>query len=140
VPLDGSVDITRHGVTSEGKGDVSWQAIFDELCDGEDVELDLAYLDADGNITGRHYVEVVGAGTILGIPYIQHVSDHLQSDVDPLDNLGTGQVDFEWLIGDLALNSFARIDQIIVQSYVPEPGSLLGLLMLPVVARVRPRR
>lgn len=142
VLLDGDNDLTRHGVTSTGKGKVSWQAIFDELNDGEDVEIDLVYVDILGNVLGRHYVEVVGAGTVLGVPYIQHVSDHLQTDSDPLDNMGTGVVDFEWMIGTFALNSFAYIDQMIVQSPVPEPATavLAAIGVAAGLSRMRRKR
>ena len=47
-------------------------------------------------------VNVVGAGTILGVPWIAHISDHDQSDTDLppdlRDNRGTGFVDFTFLI------------------------------------------
>ena len=46
-------------------------------------------------------VNVVGAGWILGAPWIAHVSDHVQSDLDLppdlKDNEGAGTVDFTFL-------------------------------------------
>jgi hypothetical protein len=125
ISLDGSKKLDRHGISSDGKGNVSWQAIFNELLDGEDVELDIVYYNAAGAIAGRHYVEVIGAGIIGGIPYIQHISDHLQTDKDANDTKGTGKIDFEWMIGDMLVQSKGRVDQIIVESPIPEPATAL---------------
>ena len=122
VPLNGGANYTFAGVTSIGAGatfDINW--IIGELRNGADVELDLFYRRG-----GRHYVEVVGAGFILGQPFLLHVSDKAQCsfwagrwNIDPLDILGTNDVDFEWIDNPTAFayNSNAWIDQIISQTY-----------------------
>lgn len=113
--------------------DINWELIKKEIEHGEDVELDLHYKD-----DGRHYVEVTGFGMILGVPFFTHVSDHLQTDEDPGDKLGTDKVDFEWLIGNRALNSNAEIDEVITES-VPEPLAML-LMGLSIMAFLPFRR
>jgi hypothetical protein len=104
---------------------INWEWIHQEIEHGEDVELDLWY---QGPNDGRHYVEVTGVGAILGMPFITHVSDHVQSDKDANDNKGTNKVDFEWMIGNRVLNSNAIVDEVISES-VPEPTSLLLLCL-----------
>lgn len=219
VVLDGNANVTRNGVTSNGRGrTVTWDFIDSEIKRGEDVELDIWFqragalsvkadkgtnmvtvqnangvcpdqaspiiLDAgtaneetrratnvvnngDGTCTvtldanlandhaansssdffaGRHYVNVVGAGKILGVPYIQHISDHDQTDTDPTDTKGTKKVDFAFLtpggmlIDLLDPNWNGMIDQVITES-IPEPGSLwllgFGLLGLARFGRTR---
>jgi len=138
IPLDGTKDITLHGVTSRGAGaTATWAFICGELQRNEDVELDIHF---DGG--GRHYVNVIGCGMILGVPYIKHISDHAQTDVDPTDELGTDKVDFAFMIGadlihpepELA-NWDGTVDQVISES-IPNPSALvlvgtgfLGLLL-----------
>jgi len=100
---------------------INWEWLLQEIKDGEDVELDLWY---QGPNDGRHYVEVTGVGMILGVPFFTHVSDHVQSDQDAEDNKGTDKVDFEWMIGRMALNSNAIVDEVISES-VPEPNTIL---------------
>ncbi|MCC6679307.1 MAG: PEP-CTERM sorting domain-containing protein [Phycisphaeraceae bacterium] len=133
--LDGDDDYTAHGVTSEGQGALTWAWIQNELANGEDVELEFYYVNG-----GAHYVEVTGAGTILGVPFITHVSDQAQTDVDANDNKGTDKVQFDFLVlkaGKLFLtNENAYALQAISQSIkeVPEPATALlatgGLLMM----------
>lgn len=125
-PLNGGADYTSMGVTSQGAGasfDIDW--ILMELMDGEDVEMDLHFLDDPAtpeNEEGRHYVEVAGGGRILGMPFLLHLSDSVQSDKDPADTLGTNHVDFDWITNatGFAHNSNATIDQIISQSFLAE--------------------
>lgn len=69
IPLDSTEDVTRHGVTSVGKGAISWDAICDEIKDGEDVELDMQYF-VDGIPDGRHYVAVI----MRARAYVSHLS------------------------------------------------------------------
>lgn len=124
VALTGTEDLTRHGVTSEGKGaTVTWEWILSELEAGEDVEIDLHYRRGGG----RHYVNVIGAGMILGVPYIRHISDHIQTDKDPRDRKGTNKVDFEFMVGDFVTQSNATVDQALSESIktsAPEPVTL----------------
>ncbi|HEX9945699.1 MAG TPA: hypothetical protein VGG03_27130, partial [Thermoanaerobaculia bacterium] len=135
-PLNGGANYTHMGVTSQGAGanfDIDW--ILMELMNGEDVEMDLHYQDNPATTRiekGRHYVEVVGGGRILGMPFLLHLSDKQQSsfrtgpmplDRDPQDKLGTkGPPDFEWIKNatGFARNSYALIDQVISQSFMAE--------------------
>ena len=128
--LEGGADFTRHGLTSAGKGSaIDFKFIFDELAKGEDLEL--GYLGPGGG----HFVEVTGAGRILGVPWITYVSDHDHTD----DTKGTGKVDFSFLSGTRLVNEKDTPDIALVlsQSAVPEPSTftilsigLLGLLKL----------
>lgn len=144
--LDGDIDYDHAGLTAEGHGavfDIDW--ILQELEDGEDVEMDLYYQPDPPD--GRHYVQLVGGGRILGMPFLLHSSDKEQNsyreddpltmedesfDFDPFDLFGTDDIDFEWINPDtgLAMNSNAIIDQVISESVIPEPisaGALVGL-------------
>jgi hypothetical protein len=85
-------------VTSMGLGDpVTFAGLFQEICDGEDVELGFLYKGGGG-----HRVELVGAGTILGVPWVAHTSDYVQSHTDNDDGIdndeGTDRVDFSFFI------------------------------------------
>jgi hypothetical protein len=97
-------------VTSTGLGAmVTAAALLQEIRSGEDVELGFLYVNGGG-----HRVEVVGAGRILGVPWVAYQSDSKQSNTDNAaqgdqipDNEGTGQVDFSFLVdtdGDGRLN------------------------------------
>jgi hypothetical protein len=120
--VDGTKNITRHGVTSSGNGaKVTWEWLCEEIKKGQDVEVDIHF---SGPNDGRHYVNVVGCGKILGKPYITHVSDHAQTDVDPNDNKGTDKVDFAWMDDDLLdhprlANWNGRVDQALSESVKP---------------------
>jgi PEP-CTERM motif len=141
-------NITRHGITSQGSGTASFDFIRNEIRAGEDVEIDISFAckDAAGNNTFcRHYVNVTGAGTILGVPFITHVSDFAQSDVDPMDNMGTTRIDFDWVTGGNNLPRWgnANIDQVISES-VPEPATLAmiggALIAIALLRRERQSR
>jgi hypothetical protein len=69
--LPGGANFTRHGLTSTGNGSTTADFIIKEICDGEDVEL--GYTNPDGS---GHWVNVVKAGRINGVPFIGYVSDH----------------------------------------------------------------
>lgn len=89
--------------TSTGLGDtVTFDRLYQEICDGEDVELGFLY---EGG--GGHRVEVLGAGRILGVPFVVHQSDYKQSNRDNLpppagdgipDNEGLDRADFSFLV------------------------------------------
>lgn len=98
--------------TSWGQGTtVTADFIINEIKKGEDLELGFLYVGGGG-----HRVQVVAAGTILGIPFVLHQSDYKQSDTDNApppagdginDNEGTDRVDFSFLVdtdGDGSLN------------------------------------
>jgi len=90
--------------------------------------------------TCRHYVEVTGAGTILGAQWITTVSDQLQGQAG-----GTNTTQFDWVTGTNGIPTFgagAVIDQVISES-TPEPGTLaligLSLLAMGGIRRYRAR-
>ena len=151
--LDGTTDYTANNVTAAGKspagGGVTFDWILKELQHGEDVEIDISFQcgvdEHDEPQYCRHFVEVTGAGYILGIPYITHLSDHAQTDEDPNDTEGTDQLDFDFVklnnkgvITSLPGWENATIDQAISES-VPEPGTLL-LICSAILALVWWRR
>lgn len=135
----GGGDFTAAGLTSHGNGAAPTAAfIQQEICAGEDVELGFIYANGSG-----HWVDVTGAGSILGVPWITYKSDHNQAD----DTLGTTKTDFSFLINtdtDTLLNLVNEGSkpnaQIVVsesltpQSNVPEfPGSAALLLFPPLL-------
>lgn len=84
----GGGDFTAAGLTSKGNGAApTADFIISELCAGEDVELGFIYAK------GGHWVELTGAGKILGVPWITYKSDHDQTS----DTKGTSQTDFSFL-------------------------------------------
>ncbi len=132
------------GITAMSQGTPSFAFIQSELAAGEDVEIDIRFpcTAADGSqTTCRHYVEVTGAGTILGQEWITHVSDQQQGMAGGVDT-----TQFDWVTGDNLLPGWgagAEIDQVISESVTPEPGTLvligLGLVAVAGVARRRNR-
>jgi len=85
----GGGDFMAAGLTSHGNGAAPTSSfILSEVCAGEDVELGFIYARGGG-----HWVEITGAGSILGVPWITYVSDHDQTN----DANGTGKVDFSFL-------------------------------------------
>ena len=138
--LDGSSDYSSHGVTSSGQGDtVIWDWIRSEIAHGEDVELEFQFRSG-----GAHYVDVTGVGTILGVPFITHVSDQIQTDADPDDTRGTKTVQFDFMLGTYLTSEHADVVQAISESVVPEPSTygLIGAAVLGLAVwlrRCRPR-
>lgn len=139
---------TDYGVTATNQGNPSFAFIQSELAAGEDVEFDINYLcPASGQYTsngvvkmctpgtsiGRHYVEATGAGSILGVNFITQISDEQQGVAG-----GTNTIEFDQVINGNQLPGEgpggAVIDQVISESVVPEPGTVLligsGLLFL----------
>lgn len=100
VGLPGGGNFTAHGLLSFGMGNApSAEFLIEEVSLGEDVEL--AYRWAKGG----HFVVIVGAGRILGVPWIAYRSDHTQSNTDAVlppdaidNNEGTGLTDFSFLV------------------------------------------
>jgi hypothetical protein len=92
------------------QGSLSFAFIQSEIAKGEDVEIDIRYRNG-----GRHYVEVTGAGTILGVPWITHVADQHQDN----NAAGTDSVQFDFVLnGDQRPmeGNGAIIDQVISES------------------------
>jgi hypothetical protein len=73
-------------------GKVTWEWIYEEIKNGEDVELLIGYEDDKGEFTGGHAVRVYGAGKIVGCPYVLYKHDALQTDQDLDDNDGLEEV------------------------------------------------
>jgi hypothetical protein len=85
----GTGDIHEANGVSKDRGPlVTAEFIINEICRGQNVELDWAYPGGGG-----HTVDVVAAGLTGGKPWIKYLSDHLQTNRDPTDSLGTTQVD-----------------------------------------------
>jgi hypothetical protein len=128
--IDGTKNVTRHGFTSYGKGaKVTWDWLCQEIKKGEDVEIDIHF---SGPGDGRHYVNVIGCGKILGKPYITHISDHAQTDEDPNDALGTDKLDFAWMLNNRLDHPFlanwnGEVDQAISESVCECPGCITGI-------------
>ncbi len=140
---------TDYGVTAVNQGAPSFAFIQSELAAGEDVEFDIVYLcpasgqytGSDGSIVrcvagtsiGRHYVEATGAGSILGVNFITQISDEEQGQDGGTDNIRFDQVvNGNQLPGEGPGGAY--IDQVISESVVPEPGTVVligaGLLFL----------
>jgi hypothetical protein len=125
----GANNVTFSGLTSFGQGAVVQPSfIFNEIKRGEDVELAYAYPPFGMN--GAHAVNVIGAGSILGIPWILYRSDHNQGVVG-----GTGAVDFSFILPQAAgaqpLLKYGYGDggsayRVVTES-IPEPASILLL-------------
>jgi hypothetical protein len=114
----GTGNVTVNGVTAVNRGAVNFASILSEIQAGEDVELDIVYPNG-----GRHYVEVTGAGSILGVNWITTVSDTLQNGSTD----GVESVQFDFVTGNNLLpleGNGAYIDQVISES-TPEPATVL---------------
>jgi len=134
------------GIAAMSHGTPTFDFIQSELAAGEDVEVDIRFpcTDSNGNPTGetcRHYVEITGAGTILGQQWISSVSDQEQGQAG-----GTDTTQFDWVSGASALPGWgdgAEIDQVISESVTPEPGTMmligLGLICVAGARRFRKR-
>lgn len=118
------------------------QWILDELKDGEDVEIRIGW-----DTGGGHFVDLIGGGTIFGVPWIAWAHDADQKKVG-----GTGLLDggYVWtpVVGDTnrivnfvgGKASYGTIDFAASESYVPEPsGALLALLGVAAIAQRRRR-
>ena len=94
----GAQNYTWVGLTSTGQGTkVDPNFIFNEVSAGSAVEYDAVWYNRLGQPLGGHVMDIIGAGSTAGRPWIQYVSDHLQTNQDPTDRLGTLQVDFSYL-------------------------------------------
>jgi hypothetical protein len=80
--LDSTKVMDPGGMNPMDKGKPTFDFILSEINRGEDVKIGYKVPGGDG-----HAVEVVGAGYILGKPYILYESDHLQTPMDQNDNM-----------------------------------------------------
>jgi len=143
----GGADYKAYGLTSHANGTtITAKFIQSEICAGEDVELGVLWKN------GGHFIELTGAGTILGVPWITYKHDHVQGD----NTKGTTGTDFSFLIDtdkDGRLNlvneggspnlAFLITQSLAPQTNVPEmPATAAPLLLLglPLLAAVRRRR
>jgi len=86
------------GLTSTGQGTkVDPNFIINEVTANSAVEYDGVWTNGLGQPLGGHVMDIVGAGTTAGRPWIMYVSDHLQTNDDPTDRFGTDKVDFSYL-------------------------------------------
>ena len=86
------------GLTSTGQGvKVDPNFIFNEVQANSAVEYDAVLFNGFGEAAGGHVMDIIGAGTTNGKPWIMYVSDHLQTNVDHYDQFGTTSVDFSYL-------------------------------------------
>lgn len=121
----GGGDFTRHGITSEGKGNrVTWEFIMHEIEHGEDVELGWSYPGGGG-----HWVTLTGAGKIKGVPFVTYLHDALQTSDDPNDSKGLlpGFTYLEDTDGDGMLNARSafgnpEVDIVVSESPKASPG------------------
>ncbi len=138
----GGGDVSHHGLTSHGQGaaiDIDW--IITQIENDEDVEMGYSF----GG--GGHFVEITGAGRVLGLPWITYRSDHQQSDVDQddpttpgideTDTRGTDKIDFTFLWGNGMLFEPGNAEMaFVISQSIPEPTSL-SLLTLGVLVLIR---
>src|SRR5262249_26043610 len=128
--------------------------INQEIVAGEDVEL--GYLNPP-LVGGGHFVEVVCSGHVLGVPFIVHRSDQLQTNVDLADALGTTGAQFAFLVdsaGDGRVNMVGdpntpNVELVIAESPVNGIPALtswgemllvLGLASAAMAVMIRKRR
>jgi len=79
--INGNEDISFQGVTSYGQGtSISTDFIINEIKEGHAVALAWASFGQAGKQTGAHMVQLVAAGKILGVPFIQYLDDKSQGD------------------------------------------------------------
>jgi len=76
--IKGDQDVTFQDVTSLGQGEsISIDFIVDEMKKGHAVTLAWTWYQA-GTTVGGHMVQLVAAGKILGVPFIQYLDDSSQ--------------------------------------------------------------
>ncbi len=94
----GARNYTVAGLTSTGQGaTVDPNFIINEIAADSAVEYNGVWYNRLGQPLGGHVMDVIGAGTTGGRPWIMYVSDHLQTNQDPTDRLGTDKIDFSYL-------------------------------------------
>jgi hypothetical protein len=116
--------------------------ILDELRDGEDVEIRIGWDNGGG-----HFVDLIGGGTIFGVPWIAWAHDAEQGKAG-----GTGWLDggVVWtpVVGDAnrIVNYaggkvfFGTVDFAASESFIPEPsGAILACCGIAAITHVRRR-
>jgi hypothetical protein len=131
-------DIPAFGQTAIDKGDVpTVEFIMNELKDGEDVEMAISWDEGGG-----HWVELVGAGRILGKPWVAFAHDANQSN-NPMDTTGTSLLTGGWGFsfledtdndGTLNFHNYinggsGEVDFVVSESPVPGPIPAAGAWM-----------
>jgi MYXO-CTERM domain-containing protein len=118
------------------------QWILDELKDGEDVEIRIGWDNGGG-----HFVDLIGGGTIFGVPWIAWAHDASQGKAGGAGLLDGGYVwtpvvgDTNRIVNFVGGKAFyGTVDFAASESYVPEPsGALLALLGAAAIAQRRRR-
>lgn len=96
--FNGGQNVVWAGLTSNGQGaKVDPTFIFNEIQAGSAFEYDGVWYNRLGP-SGGHAMDIIGAGTTNEIPWIAYVSDHLQTDQDPGDQLGTRYIDYSYIV------------------------------------------
>lgn len=141
----GTGDVTSSGLTSVFQGGVTANWIISELKKGEDVEMNIRWTGGGG-----HWVDLIGGGYILGVPWVAFEHDFNQgfdgANNKTAINGGTGLFDggygFSFLPTDVNGNvmfrnwvdgSTAKVNFLVSES-IPEPSTIilivLGLILL----------
>lgn len=118
-----SSDSTQHSKDESKDGKVTWEWIYQQIQNGEDVELIFCYEDDDDNWQGAHAVRVFGAGKTKGVPWLKYKHDALQTDEDGDDSEGLQEVEAKPIKdtdGDGLLN-FGSDDQEICFAFSESP-------------------
>ena len=139
--VERDVSGTKGGGKSLYKGEISTDFILAELARGEDLEMGIFW-----DVGGGHFVELIGGGTIFGLPWIAFQHDAKQgydaATGKVLENGGIGLLDggYGWSFlvdtdGDGRLNFRNFFDgargevAFVISQSVPEPPAIILLLV-----------
>lgn len=134
--FNGTANFPFAGLTSNKQGGiVDPNFIYNEISAGAAVKAGFARPEEGGGMNadqdGGHAVSVIGAGSVLGLPFIVYLSDHVQTECAnanllpcPLnmlinDNKGTDETDFSFLVQNPGMTCPDRIPN-------GQPVALLG--------------
>lgn len=130
---------TSTDASAAGGKEIDW--IISELQHGEDVEMSWVWPGSGG-----HWVDLVGGGYIMGIPWVAWVHDAKQGDNTTGTGYLQGGLGFSFVNGQGLLpiwigsgNSKATLDLAVSES-VPEPAAASLLAMLASTAVLSRRR
>jgi PEP-CTERM motif len=118
-------NFTAGAMTSQGQGNnLQFSFILSELQAGDAVQMMWKYPNGGG-----HAVEVVGAGTVLGVNWLWYKSDNIQTNqkAPDGDSVGTDQLDWSRLDSSNVLvdEKNRPTAQFVITEAVPEPGTLV---------------